>query len=233
MKTCIDHNKVNWFAQLSNIASIGGLALLLGSVLLPLFLPKLANYALWMMILGLGVAMVGIFFANRWVKKPRPEAVLDKALKSLTDTYHLFHYPALPSDHILLTPNGVVLLETINLSGSFSYKDGRWKESMSIGRALRFIVEEHLGDPIKSTRLAEKTLRGKFPQEITAGASIPIKSIIVFTHPAVLLEIKDAPIPVCPAEKLRKLVAIDAPKLEEGIYEKLDTFFIGSTRRDN
>jgi hypothetical protein len=55
----------------------------------------------------------------------------------------------------------------------------------------------------------------------------------VFTHPVVLLEIKDAPIPVCPAEKLRKLVAIDAPKLEEGIYEKLDTFFINSTRRDN
>jgi hypothetical protein len=229
MKSYIDHKKISGRAQLSHLGSIGGLVLLLASVLLPLFLPKLAGYSLFMMILGLGVAMVGIYFANRWVRKPRPEDVLDKALKSVTDSYHLYHYPALPCDHVLLTPNGVVLLETVSLSGLFSYKDGRWKENMTIGRALRFIVEEHLGDPIQATRQTEKYLQKRFQNELEPGAAVPLKSIIVFTHPVVELEIKDFPIPVCKAEKLRKLVAIEGPKLGEDDYERLNTFFGGLT----
>ena len=125
MKTYIDRKKVGTRAELSNLASIGGLVLLLASVLLPLFLPKAANFSFVLMVAGLGTAMVGIYYANRWVRKPRPEERLDKALKGLADSYHLFHYPPLPPDHLLLTPNGVVILETISLAGSFSYKDGQ------------------------------------------------------------------------------------------------------------
>ena len=231
MKATIDRNKVNMLAQLSNLGSISGLVLLLGSVLLPLFKPKLANYSLLFMVLGLGVAMVGIYYANRWVRKPRPEDVLDKALKSLTDTYHLYHYPALPCDHVLLTPTGVVLLETVSLSGSFSYKDGHWKENMTIGRALRYIVEEHLGNPIRATRQTERYLQNRIQKELPLEVTIPVRSIIVFTHPVVELEIIDAPIPVCMAEKLRKLVASDAPKLGEDVYERLETYFEGLTRK--
>ena len=81
MKTYIDRKKVGTRAELSNLASIGGLVLLLASVLLPLFLPKAANFSFVLMVAGLGTAMVGIFYANRWVRKPRPEERLDKALK--------------------------------------------------------------------------------------------------------------------------------------------------------
>jgi hypothetical protein len=230
MKAIIDRNKVGRLAQLSNIGSIGGLVLLLASVLLPLFQSKLAGYSLWLMILGLGIAMVGIYFANRWVRKPRPEDVLDKALKSVTDTYHLYHYPSLPCDHLLLTPTGVVLLETVNLGGIFTYKNGHWKENMTFGRALRYIVEEHLGDPIKATLQAESQVQTRIRQEVSTGMTIPIRSIIVFTHPAVDLEVKDAPIPVCMADKLRKLVATEGPKLDQNIYDRLDVFFEKLTR---
>ena len=94
--------------------------------------------------------MVGIYYANRWVRKPRPEDRLEKVLKGLGDGYVLFHYPHLPADHILLSPAGVTVLETVNLDGAYSYLDGKWKESMTIGRALRYIVEEHLGDPTRA-----------------------------------------------------------------------------------
>ena len=40
--------------------------------------------------------MVGIYFANRWVRKPRPEESLDKALKSFDDHYRIYHYPYRP-----------------------------------------------------------------------------------------------------------------------------------------
>jgi len=223
MKTYVDRKKIATRAELSNITSIGGLVLLLGSVLLPLFLPKASNFSFWLMVLGLGTAMVGIYFANRWVRKPRPEDLLDKVLKGLADSYHLFHYPPLPSDHLILTPNGIVVLETIGLPGLFAYKNGHWREAMTIGRALRFIVEEHVGDPIKSAYRSEQVLQERLGKIV--DGTVPIKPIVVFVHPGAELEIESAPIPVLPAEKLKKQVTIDAPRLDQDVYDRLDAFF--------
>ena len=193
MKTYLDRKKVGTRAELSNLASIGGLVLLLASVLLPLFLPKAANFSFVLMVVGLGTAMVGIYYANRWVRKPRPEERLDKALKGLADSYHLYHYPPFPPDHLLLTPNGVVILETIGLAGSFSYKDGKWREAMTIGRALRSIVEEHVGDPIRSALRTEQTLRERLAKVVEG--TVPIKPVVVFVHPAAELDIEQSPHP--------------------------------------
>jgi len=230
MKTFINQSKVRRRALLSNLVSVGGLVLLLVSVVVPLFLPALANTAYIAMIAGMGIAMIGIYFANRWVRKPRPEESLAQALKSLDQQYRLFHYPSLPSDHLLLTPTGVVVLEAINLAGKFSYQQGRWKEAMNMGRALRYIVEEHLGDPIGAARREAEDLQELFRREWGAEVSIPIKPMVVFTHPAVNLEIKEPPIPVCRVDKLKKQVLIPSARLAAGLYDKLALFLEGRTR---
>jgi hypothetical protein len=222
MKVYIDHNKIRKRAELSNLGSIGGLILLLASVLLPLFLPKAASISFVLMVAGLGIAMVGIYYANRWVRKPRPEERLDNSLKGLADSYHLYHYPALPTDHMLLTPNGVVLIETISLAGSFSYKGGRWREAMTIGRALRSIVEEHVGDPIRTALRSEQVLQEQLAKVVER--MIPIKALVVFVHPNAELDIEKPSIPVVMAERLKKQVGMDAPRLEQEIYERVDEY---------
>jgi hypothetical protein len=229
MITIVDRPKLKNRAALSNLASTGGLVLLLASVVVPLFLPKWAKFSFVVMAFGLGTAMVGIYFANRWVRRPRPEDSLDQALKPLSDSHHLFHYPALPCDHVLLTPNGVVLLETVNLSGEFYYQNQRWKETMSMGRAIRFIVEEHLGDPIRSIRQTENDLKERFHQELGPDFSVPIKPIVVFIPPGARLELEGPPIPVCKVDKLRKQISIQGPKLEPEVYDRLDEFFRSAT----
>ena len=229
MITIVDRTKLKNRATLSNIASSGGLVLLLASVLLPLFLPQWARFSFVMMAVGLGTAMVGIYFANRWARKPRPEDRLDYALRSLNDSHHLFHYPSLSCDHVLLTPNGILLLETVNLGGEFYYQNGRWKETMSMGRAIRYIVEEHLGDPIRSVHQMEADLQARLQKEIGSGQDIPIKSAVVFVHPGAQLEIEGASVPVCKPEKLRKQVAFQGAKLESELYDRLDAFFRAAT----
>ncbi len=229
MKVFINHQKVNMRARLSNLASVGGLVLLLASVVAPLFLPESAGVAYMFMIAGMGVAMIGIYFANRWVRKPRPEESLLKALKSFDDQYRLYHYPSLPCDHLLLTPTGVVVLETINLAGKFSYQQGQWKEVMNIGRALRYIVEEHVRNPIESAKQGEQELKDYFLKEFGSDTSIPIKSVIVFTHPSVDLSVERAPIPICKIDKLKKQVAINATRLAPKQYEKLASFLKDKT----
>jgi hypothetical protein len=229
MRVHINRQKVKTRARLANLASVGGLVLLLASVVVPLFLPAWANIAYVFMLVGMGVAMIGIYFANRWVRKPRPEESLAKALKSFDDQYHLYHYPSLPCDHLLLTPSGIVVLETINLAGTFSYRQGEWKEAMNIGRALRYIVEERVGNPVKSARQVEEELKELFLKEFGPDLSIPIKPVLVFTHPAVNLNIKDAPIPICKVDKLKKQASIHAARLAPKVYEKLASFLEDKT----
>lgn len=208
--------------MLSNLASMGGLMLLLGGVVAPLFLPALHQATQVVMVVGMGISMVGIYLANRWVRKPRPEESLDLALKSLNDSHHLFHYPSLPCEHVLLTPFGVVIIEVFNLAGDFSYKDGQWKEKMNFGRALRYIVEEHLGDPTKTAHELEEYLRGRFTQDLGSEQSIPIHSVVTFTHPGVRLDVKNPPIPVCTLDKLKGHITKKTTKLDTRVYDQLD-----------
>ena len=225
MKILIDQVKVQRRRRLSNIASVGGLLLLLASVVLPLVrLEDYATYSTVLMVLGLAIAMVGIYFANRWVKKPRPEDQLDNALKSLGDFHRLYHYPKLPCDHVLLTPWGVLVLETINLEGEFHYKDGRWKEKMGLGRALRYIVEEHLGNPIKSALASEGYLKGRLNDETPGGRDIPVHSVVVFVHPAAVLDVESSETPVCKVEKLRRYANLKTGKLSVDLYDRARKF---------
>lgn len=220
MKIIIDKQKVSRRARLANVASLGGMLVLLGSVLLPLVRPETAALGIPMMFAGMLVAMVGIYFANRWIKKPRPEDRLDATLKTLNDSYQLFHYPDLPCDHVLLTPNGVVVLETVNLDGRFSYREGRWKEKMTLSRALRWIVEEHLGNPARSALAEAADLQRRFAERLPGGVDIPVKAVVVFTHPGAQVELVDEPgAPVVKVEKLKKVVVEKGKRLSPEAYE--------------
>jgi hypothetical protein len=224
MKSYLDYRKAKRRARYSNLASVGGLLVLLAGVLIPLFLPSLASISQVIIVIGLGTSMMGIYFANRWVRKPRPEVTLDHALRSLNDSYHLYHYPSLPLEHVLLTPSGVILIETVNLSGYFSFRNGRWKERMGFGRAMRYIVEEHLGNPTKAAQDGQLYLSGRLALLLGQKELFPVKSVVAFTHPSVDLDLEETPVPVCKADKLKKYVAWNAPKLAPEVYEKLDIF---------
>ncbi len=229
MKIYIDRPKLNARASLANFASVGGLVILLASVVVPLFLPGTATLSLILLIVGASTAMVGIYLANRWIRKPRPEESLDKALKAFDDHYRIYHYPSLPCDHLLLTPAGVTAFEVVNLNGSFSYRDGRWKEAMTIGRALRYMVEPRVEDPLVLGRGLVEELGDRFRKELGADVVIPIKALTVFTHPGVDLEIEGASFPACRIDKLRKQSTLEADRLTSETYDKLAAFLEKAT----
>jgi hypothetical protein len=232
MKIYIDRQKTNARAQAANLASIGGLVLLLASVVVPLFLPQWSSFTNIMMIVGALGAMVGIYLANRWVRRPRPEDSLDKALKAFDDQYHLYHYPSsLPCEHVLLTPLGLLALEVVNLGGFFSYRNGRWKEAMTIGRALRYIVEERVADPVTFSQAMVQELKSKLEKELASPVPIPVKALTVFTHPGAELDIEGGGIPACRIEKLRKQVSMPGARLDPALYESISLYLEQLTLR--
>ncbi len=224
MKIYTNEPKLKRWAMLSHTASLGGLFLLMAGLVLPMFRPGLAILGQIMVIAGILVSMSGIYFANRWVRRPRPEDSLANTLKTLDDGYSLFCYTSLPARHILLMPNGILAFETINLAGEFSYQNGRWKEKMNLGRMLRYLLEEHLGDPSRTARLAETALKDQIHNTLGIPKSVPISSMVVFLHPLAQLEVRGAPVTVCKIDKLRKQVASKAPKMDPQTYEQIHSF---------
>jgi len=220
MKTIIDRAAMRRRASLAHTASLGGLLILLGSVALNLWKPEMTWLSGIMLFAGGAGAMAGIYFANRWVRKPRPEDILDKALKGFSDQHRLYHYTRY-GDHLLLTPNGIVILETINLEGQFSYQNGHWKQKMSMGRALRFFVEERLGDP--NRRIQEQTgiLQEYLAEGLPSGTQIPIQALVIFTHPMAEVKVEQPPFSVITAEKLSKKVPHPGSKLPPEFYQHI------------
>lgn len=93
-----------------------------------------------------------------------------------------------------------------------------------MGRAVRWIVEEHLGDPFRAARAIERYLQDQLGKMDTSRGKVEIKSLVVFTHPAVDLEVENAPIPVVKVDKLRKMIPSNSLRMDAEIYRRLDDF---------
>jgi len=221
MKTVIDRQRLRRRANAAHAASLGGLAVLLGAVVLSMARPAWATPAAVLMVLGFAISSVGIYSANRWVRKPRPEDTVALALKGLGDPHRIYHY-LLPADHVLLTPGAVVVIETVNLEGRFTYRGGRWKQQMPLGRALRFFVEETFGNPTGRAQAEAERLRAALQALLPAGAApVPVVPIVVFVHPNAEVTADSPPIPVCQPAQLRKRLPGNLPKLAQARFEQV------------
>src|SRR3972149_3666416 len=152
MKVIIDRDRLRRRAAASHVASLGGILLILASVGLSMWRPQLTTLTAVLLFAGFATSTIGIYYANRWVKKPRPEEILDRALKGLDNRHRLYHYLPRGPDHLLLTPSGLVVLETRSEEGYFEFKDGRWHQKITLGKDLRLFMAEYLGDPIADAR---------------------------------------------------------------------------------
>jgi hypothetical protein len=227
MKSVIDHKSVQRKATLAHVASVAGMLILLVGVLFPYWLPALANLTVVFIIVGFAIAAFGVHLANRWVKKPRPEDTLDKTLKSLSDQFRLYHYVT-PWEHLLLTPSGLVILDTINLEGVFTYDRSRWKQKMTLSRAFRYVFEERLGDPVKRMQESIPQLTNLLKQRLPDSGPIPVTGLVVFIHPLCEVTAKDASIPICIPKNLQKRIPTQgsrvSPEAYQAVQEWLDHY---------
>jgi hypothetical protein len=223
MISIIDRAALKRKASLAQIFGLGGLAILLVGVVMPFVLPNQTTLPLILLIGGFAVAAVGIYLANRWVKRPRPEETLDKTLKSLSDQFRIYHYQT-PWDHLLLAPTGLVILDVINLDGVFSYEKGRWNQKMTISRAFRYFFDEQLGDPVKRVQAAVSGLNARLEKELPGCGPIPVIGVAVFIHPLAVVNAKDTPIPICIPKTLQKRIPVQGTRLKPEVYTRVQEF---------
>ena len=167
------------------------------------------TYSLIALIVGFTLSQIGIFYANRFGRSPRPDEELDAALKGLDDQYALYHYQS-PVSHLLVGPAGLWMLLPFPQKGKILYNDkrGRWKK-IGGNFYLRFFAQDSIGSPEKEIssgiRRIHKTLI-KIP-----GLEFPeIQAALVFSDEKAVVEADNAPYPTLHARQLKKLIRKEA-----------------------
>jgi hypothetical protein len=191
-------------ARIGVVAHLGGLAVLVAGMVVTFLLPTRTDLSLLALMVGFVLANVGIFFTNRWGRRPRPDEALDAALKGLDDQYLLIHF-RLGTAHALIGPSGVVALVPKFQGGQIRFEGKKWRHT-GVTWMRRFFAQESLGNPLLEAEAEAAGLSGKLRKVLPGEELPPVKSVIVFTAPEAKVEAEGSPTPAMHAEKLKEFV---------------------------
>ena len=201
MKVIINEKLVKRQATIGKWASLIGMGALLAGLVVSYRWPDQMVVSFGCLIVGFMLASVGTYNMNRWVKEPRADQALSKALKGFDNKHFLYHY-TLPAAHVLLAPSGLFVFTVKGHHGEIRCEGEKWHHKFNWGRLLLFFGQEGLGNPTREVRGEMERLR-RFLDSRLPEADVPIEGLIVFTNPRARLELIDPAVPVVSSNKLK------------------------------
>ena len=193
--------------RIAQIASIGGLVVLIGGMVISFQRQDLLNISFASLIAGFVLSQIGIYFTNRWGRSPRPDELLNQALKGLDSKYAIYHYLT-PVSHLLVGPAGVWILMPRHQRGTISLYKGRWRHTGGgfVQAYLKLFGQESLGRPDLEMQNDIANLNKYLEKNWTEGNSLPvIHAALVFTNDQVNIQIGEEETPPAPTLQLGKL----------------------------
>jgi hypothetical protein len=196
-------------ARIAQVTMIGGLLVLAGGMFISFRYPEQFGFSLGALMLGFLLSQVGIFFTNRWGRRPRPDELLAQALKGMDKKYTLYNYSG-PTSHMLVGPAGVWVLMPYYQKGTITYDENKRRWNQKGGNLyLKIFAQESLGRPdleaLGEVDRVQKFLSQKLPED----SNIPVHVALVFTHPDVEINVPEdsgAPAETIQAAKLKDLI---------------------------
>lgn len=220
MRIIRDEKLIRRNARIGQVTSLVALLVLGVGMYISLRMPEQFAWALGALVLGFVLTQVSIYFGNRWGRSPRPDELLDTALKGLPGNYTLYHY-ASPVSHLLIGPAGVWVLLPYSQAGTVTYEKRRWRvRGGGFWQAyMRLFGQEGLGRPDLEAEAEIAQLRKRLARRV--GEELPpIRAMLIFTHPQVVLQAEECPHPALPAKKVKDYLrkqAKEAPLAESWI----------------
>jgi hypothetical protein len=173
--------------------------------------PERISFAWGALLFGFALSQIGIYFGNRWGRRPRPDEQLNEALKGLGDNYTLYHYSS-PVSHLLVGPAGIWALIPHHQPGKIVYEKNRWKQrGGSVGqRYLRIFAQEGLGRPDLEISgdidSVNRFLSKNLPGDGTGNGIPSAQAVLVFTNEKAEIVADEAPVPALAAKKLKDFI---------------------------
>ena len=207
MKIVRNEKKVQRNARIGSIITLISLAVLGTGMYITFAKPELFSLSILALLFGFILSQIGIAFTNRWGRKPRPDQILDQALKGLDNNYTLYHYHT-PVAHLLVGPAGIWTLIPKHQRGTISYSKKRWRQKGGgiFLAYLKLFAQEGIGRPDIEIA-SDIDVMGKYFKKKLPNDDIPvIQSALVFFHPDVVLDTDEAPAPTIFDKKLKDFI---------------------------
>ncbi len=188
-------------SRLGTYASLGGLAVLIAGFAAS-FRQDLIWISLIAIVVGFILAQFGNYSLRRWGRSPRPDQVIETALKGFDDRYHYYAW-TLPLPYVLLSPQGIHVFTVRDQTGKITVNGSQWKSKFSVSRILMAFASEGLGNPsseaLDNANRLTSWIKTRLPD--FAGAAQPV---VLFTDPRAELEISQPAVPVLEPKGLKK-----------------------------
>jgi hypothetical protein len=152
------------------------------------------------------------------------QRLVPQILSGLDDGYYLINNLKLPGraddvDHVLVGPNGIFALETKNHRGRIFWREGQWYQSKMSQRGRRQ-PDEPIRDPTQQLKRNIDYLRSCINHTnpyLSRRTRLWIEGVVVFTHPAVSLDLPDqvqavSPFPVVRARDVPSHIIEHVPR---------------------
>lgn len=188
-------------ARVGTYATFGGLGVLVAGMVAT-FYQQYVWLSFIALLVGFLLSQVGSYHLRRWGRTPRPDQVLENALKGFDDRYHFYAW-MLPAPYVLISPQGVYSFVTRDQTGPVTVEGWQARTKMSVGKVLTAFAQEGIGQPVReAVEQAEqltKWIKAKLPD-----TQFTVQPVVVFIDERVQLQVNEPAVPTMEAKGLKK-----------------------------
>jgi len=222
-----DDKRIQRLAKIGQYVSFLGMGVLLAGLAIIFWGNENALlFQLVALSAGWAISQIGIYLGHRYSRKPRPDEVLDEALKHVSRDGRLYHY-LLPAPHVLLLPTGVVILHAKYQSGDITADGDSWKQK-GVG-LRRYFGQEGLGNPSKEVDRLVSAMANYIRKNAPELEEVAMAPVIVFTTKNITsLDVKNSNVPAMHYSKLKGFLRQkinSLPPMPENEYSALRAAF--------
>ncbi len=201
-------------SRIAQASMLVGLLVLAGGMYISFRMPELFSLSLVALMVGFALSQIGIYFSNRYGRRPRPDELLNQALKGLDGKYTLYHYQK-PVSHLLVGPAGVWVLMPRYQRGTITYKKGRWQQRGG-NIYMKIFAQEGLGRPDLEVAAEVGSVKQFIAKQFEEEEKIPpVNAVLVFTNPKVEVSISEDENPPAETVQIVKLKDLIRKKAKE------------------
>ena len=207
MKIISNEKLIKRNAKIAQYTGLAGLLVIIGSIYMFFTQPQQFALVWGAVLLGFILSQIGIYFTNRWGRRPRPDEHLTMALKGLDNNYTLYHYTA-PTPHLMVGPAGVWVLLPRYQKGIITYQKGRWRQRGGgfMVNYMKIFGQEGLGRPDLEIAAEVESVQNFFQKKLPDLEIPPIHAALVFTDENVQITAEEAPTPTIQVKKLKEMI---------------------------
>jgi len=201
------NSKIGLFASLAGLAAMGASLFFLNPTFKGTTTATQTGILFAAVVVALILTQVSFYYGNRFGRRPRPDELLDNALKGTSGEYAIYHHSTVVP-HLLIGPTGMWVLLPIRQKGKVAFVKNRWKASGGgITQAyMRIFGQESLGRPDLEAQYQIQRL-SKFIAGKPGSETLPeISAALVFLDAELELQAEGSPLPAMPLKKLKEFI---------------------------